>query len=272
MTTDELRKKIRKTKIEALSLCMQGGYGPISSAFSCADIVCELYYEVLRIDPKRSDWDERDRLIISKNHGGIIVMPVLRELGFINDTEYESILKIGSERTSHTDIRFPGMEFSGGALGIGLGVAAGIAYAARMERKNFLTFCIVGDAECCEGSVWESVMFAGTQKLRNLVVIVDKNNLAVTDYTYNMIDMSNLDERWKSFGWDVIHINGHSIDDLRFAFKDVRTRQSERPLCIVADTKKGKGLDFMEDRVGWHGVLPKKEQLKEAIRQLEEEE
>ena len=271
MTTAELKEKIKKTKKEALTLCMEGGYGPISSAFSCADIVCTLYYEIMRLDPANPDWEERDRLILSKNHAGIIVMPVLRDLGFISAEEYGTILKIGSERTSHTDIRFPGMEFSGGALGIGLGVAAGIAYAAKTDRHDFLTFCILGDAECCEGSVWESSMFAGTQKLRNLIAIVDNNGLAVTDYTSNMIDMSRMRDKWEANGWDVLQINGHCADELLSVLGSVRNRPSEKPLCIIADTRKGKGIRFMEGQLGWHGTLPKKDQMEEALAQLEEE-
>lgn len=268
MDNAELKSKIKASKMSLMDFCLAGGYGHPSSAYSLAEILSVLYYNVLRYDVSNPDWDGRDRLILSNNHASIMLFPILKDVGFISDDEYHTIMQPGSERTNHTNRKFPGMEFTGGALGIGLGVAAGIAKAAQMDEKDFLTFCIIGDAECSEGSIWESVMFAGHNRLNNLVVVFDNNNMGVSDYTSNMLSMEPIEERWAAFGFETRRIDGHDIDQLTRVFSDVRERRSEMPLCIVADTIKGKGLPLMENKLMWHGTLPKGDDIALAYEQL----
>ncbi len=271
MDEETLRQKVREAKIRTLKLCINGGYGHPSSAFSCAEIVAELYYEVMRFHPDDPDWEGRDRFLMSKNHASVMLYPILNDLGFIPDDEYDGIMSQGSERTYHTNIKFAGMDFTGGALGIGIGMAAGYAMAAKLRRADWLTFCVVGDAECCEGSVWEAAMFAAHNRLRNLVVIVDDNNMGVTDYTENMTDLEPMDARWGAFGFETRRVNGHSIPELREALRDVRTRTDPRPLCVVADTVKGKGASVMENKLFWHGRVPTEADAEAIYRELEEE-
>ena len=271
MELGELREKVLMAKKHTLELCMKARHGHISSAFSCAEIVAVLYYEVMRYSVNDPYWSDRDHFIMSKNHASIILMPILNDIGFISDSDYKTVMSEGSERTHHTNINFPGMDFTGGALGIGLGMACGLAKAAKLKNNPCLTFCIVGDAECCEGSIWESVMFAGHNRLNNLVVIVDNNNMGVTDYTENMIQMEPMEERWRSFGFETRRVNGHDLESLLRVFADVRERKDDRPLCIIADTLKGKGLSIMENKLLWHGTVPGTEYEKQAFHELEEE-
>lgn len=266
-----LLEKTKQTKIRTLEMCLRGGYGHPTSAFSCAEIVTVLYYDVMNYDITNPDWKKRDRFIMSKNHGSVILMPILNDIGYMTDEEFYSVMRIGSKRTSHTNIKFPGMDFTGGSLGIGLGVATGVAKAAKMNKESYLTFCILGDAEMYEGSIWEAVLFASHNKLNNLIVIVDRNRLGCSDFTENMIQIEPLEDKWRSFGWEAERVNGHSIPELQKIFGGIRCRQSDKPLCIIADTVKGKGVDFMEDEPLYHGTLPRGEEIEEAFRQLREE-
>lgn len=268
MDDDILKSKIKKAKLEVLDLCVKAGYGHPSSAYSLSEILAVLYYEFLRFDLMNTHWEMRDRLIISNNHASVMLFPILHDLGFISDDEYSSIMNLGSERTSHTNIRFPGMEFTGGSLGIGLGVAAGIAMASKLDNLNFLTVCIVGDAECCEGSIWEAAMFAGHNHLNNLIVIYDNNNMGVTDYTEQMIGINPIADKWQSFNFETKRINGHDLLQIRSTLSAIRFRSSTQPLCIIADTIKGHGCSIMENKLFWHGVVPKDKNLELAYKSL----
>lgn len=267
----ELRGKIREAKRRTLELCAKAGHGHPSSAFSCAEIVGILYYEIMRYRPDEPDWPDRDHFIMSKNHASVMMMPIMNDVGLISDADYETIMREGSTRTHHTNLHHPHMDFTGGALGIGLGVAAGIAKADQLNRREGLTFCVVGDAEECEGSIWESVLFAAQNRLKNLIVIVDQNHMGVSDYTENMLPFEPLEEKWRAFGWETRRVNGHDLGQLAKALGDVRTRENERPLCVIADTVKGKGMKFVEGQLLWHGVVPRGDALALAYRQLEEE-
>lgn len=271
MNEIDLRAKVQEAKRRVLELVVRAGHGHPTSAFSCAEIVATLYYNVMHYRVDEPDWADRDRFIMSKNHASIMLYPILNDLGFILNEEYKTIMMEGSSRTYHTNIDFPGMEFTGGALGIGLGFAAGIAHAALLERREFLTFCLVGDAECCEGSIWETVMYAAHNHLHNLVAIVDQNNMGITDYTSNMIQMEPIEDKWRAFGWEARRVNGHDLKELEHVFADVRTRSSDKPLVIVADTLKGKGVELMENKLLWHGNIPKGEQVELVFQQLAEE-
>lgn len=265
------RQKIKWAKKEVMDLCLRSGYGHPSSAYSISELLFCLYYHIMRFDVNNPYSDNRDRLIISNNHASIMAMPYLMDLGFISPEDYQTIMVSGSVRTNHTNRFFPGMDFTGGALGIGLGISVGIAKAAQLNHDDYLTFCIVGDAESCEGSIWESVMFAGHNHLHNLIVIFDNNDMGVSDHTSNMITMEPIEDRWRAFGFETRRIDGHSINQIDQVFSDVRGRLSNKPLCIVADTIKGHGLPLMENKLMWHGTLPKGSDIALAYRQLREE-
>lgn len=260
-----MKNKTQEIKKHCLDVCLKGGYGHPTSAFSCAEIVVSLYYDLMKLDGGE---EKRDRFIMSKNHASPVLFPILNDLGFMTDEEYENIMQDGGRITNHTNVERYGEDFSGGALGIGLGFAAGLAHGAKMNNDRYLVFCLIGDAECYEGSVWEAIMYAGNYELNNLVVFLDRNGMGVTDFTENMLKMEPFTDKFKSFGWDVKRINGHDIHQILNAAEGIRERYSSRPLCIICDTVKGHGVDYMENAQMMHGVLPQGEQIDRAYDQL----
>lgn len=270
MYMEELNARVQLIKEKCLEMCIGAGTGHITSAFSCAEIVAVLYYKIMNIRPENPTWENRDRFVMSKNHASVITYPILADKGFISFSDIDTFLKDGSRFGAHSKLTIQGVDFAGGALGIGLGVACGMAYAAQKSKKEYLTFAIVGDGELYEGSIWESVMFAGANKLNNLIVFVDQNHMCVTDFTDHMLSQEPLADKWKAFNWDVRKIDGHSISEILQALADVRNRKSDKPLCIIAETIKGNGIKFMENNVFMHGVAPQGEKAELARKQLKE--
>ena len=260
-------KKVLEIKRKALDMCINAGGGHVTSAFSCAEVVCTLYYDIMRIDAKNPHWEDRDRFVMSKNHGSVITYPILQDLGFISKDEV--FLKNGSHLGIHTKLGLDGVDFCGGSLGIGLGFAAGVAYSAKLDKKDFLTFCIVGDGESYEGSIWEAIIFAGAKKLDNLVMILDRNQLCITDFTEKMLPLDSMKAKMEAFEWEVREIDGHNLDAIKESLKDVRTRKG-KPLCIIANTIKGHGVDFMENIPLWHGRAPYGEEAEKSKQELKE--
>jgi len=260
-------EKVNQIKKECLEMCVHAGVGHVTSALSCAEIVSVLYYEIMRTNPKEPTWEGRDRFLMSKNHGSVITYPILRDMGFFQDNDMPHFMQNGSCLGVHTKKDVPGADFYGGSLGLGLGMACGMAYGAKLSRQNWLTFCLVGDGECYEGSIWEAAMFAGAKKLNNLVVIVDRNQMCITDFTEKMLPLESLNEKWAAFGWEVRNIDGHNMEEIRSALKDIRKRIG-KPLCVIANTIKGHGIDFMENQPLWHGRAPSGEQAIRAVQQM----
>ncbi len=269
MTVQEITKKVAAAKQKVLNMCVAAGKGHVTTAYSCAEIVAVLYYDILRIDPQRPGWANRDRFIMSKNHGSVMTYPILADLGFFDVAELETFMIDGTRLGGHSKLCLPGVDFAGGSLGIGLGVAVGMAYAAKMDRKEWLTFCLIGDAECYEGAIWEAAMLAGHHKLSNLVTILDRNRLGVTGFTEEQLRLAPLADKWSAFGWEVREVNGHSIEDLLVVFSDIRDTQRDKPLMIIANTTKGHGIDFMSDAPLYHGEPPKGDNIERAYAQLE---
>lgn len=261
------QEKITQIKIKAMEMCEQAGVGHVTSALSCAELVGILYYEVLRISPDNSKWEDRDRFIMSKNHGSVITYPILQDLGFIGKNEV--FMRNGSRLGIHTKPGLDGVDFCGGSLGIGLGFACGVAYSAKLNNKAYLTFCIVGDGECYEGSIWESFMFGGAKKLCNLIVIIDRNQLCITDFTEKLLPLDSLEEKLEAFGWEVRGIDGHNLEEIRESLSDVR-QDRIKPLCIIAKTVKGHGVSFMENAPLWHGKAPTGAEALKAKAEIQE--
>jgi transketolase len=239
----ELKKKARDAKVMYAQMCVEKEKGHLSSGLSCAEIVTVLYYSVLRIDPERPDWSERDRFIMSKNHGMGIVYPILCDLGYFEKSVLDGYHEDGEILGTHSRLNLPGVDYAGGSLGIGLGTACGLSLAARAEEKDWLTFCVLGDCECHEGSVWEAVMLNGE---------------GCTDYMENLIELRPFRHKFEAFSWEVIEIDdGHCIEKLLSGFKDIRTRESNKPLCIIANTVKGNGIPSVFKNKPWmHGQSP----------------
>ncbi len=266
----ELQAKAAHIRSAILEMIASAGKGHIGGAFSCTDILVALYYGgILRFKPNDPGWEGRDRFLLSKGHSGAALYAVLADLGFFPASDLETYGENGTIFGGHPDTNVPGVETVTGSLGHGPGIGAGLALGGKMNKTDSLTVVLLGDGECHEGSVWEAAMFAGHHRLGNLVAIVDYNGQCVTDYINECMTLEPLDEKWRSFGWDVRCVDGHSFDELLGALKDARTRESEKPLAIVARTVKGKGVSFMEGVLAWHHSVPKGEQLDTARKELE---
>ncbi len=265
----ELEKKANYIRRETLDMCVRAGTGHVTSSFSCADILVALYYgEILRYDTSNPRREDRDRFILSKGQASPILYVILADLGFFPQSEISRFCEADGRFGVHLQNDVPGAEITAGSLGHGLGIAVGMAFAARMDRKSYMSLALLGDGECYEGSIWEAAMFAGHHALNNLVAIVDRNWLCVTDFTENCVRLNPLDRKWESFGWNVVTINGHSFEDILLSLDGFRSRQINSPLAIIANTIKGKGVSFMENEPLWHGIAPKGEQVELARAEL----
>ncbi len=254
---------------KVLAMTVRAGAGHIAPSFSCADILATLYYGgILRVRPNAPRWPGRDRFILSKGQAAVALYAVLAGRGFFPPSELMTFTRGGSRLGGHTEDTIPGVEAFTGSLGHGLSIAAGIALAAKMNHRGYLSVALLGDGECHEGSVWEAAMFAGQRHLNNLIAIVDNNGLSATDFLHRYLDLAPLQEKWQSFGWDVQVVNGHSFADLLAVFSCIRYRSSQKPLAIIALTTKGKGVSFMENKPIWHYRIPVGEELKRARQEL----
>lgn len=264
-----LRKKANYIRNQILDMIASAGKGHIGGAFSCTDILVTLFYGgIIRFDPANKNWSERDRFILSKGHACAALYAILADLGYFPLSELLNYGQKGGMLRGHPDRKIPGIEVDTGSLGHGLGIAAGLALSAKMDKKDYNTFVLLGDGECYEGSVWESAMFSAHHSLNNLVAIVDRNGLCATDFTKDCLCLDSLDEKWKAFGWDVSIVNGHSFEQLISIFKDGRFRKQDKPLIVIANTIKGKGVSFMEGNPNWHHAVPKGEELEIARKEL----
>ena len=258
---------IRRNGLE-MSHLSRGSH--IGSVFSAAEIIAVLYTSVLRVDPARPDWPERDRLILSKGHAGSAVYAALAETGFFPVENLKTHYANGSVLSGHVSHKgVPGVEVSTGSLGHGLSVACGIALAAKLDKKDgFKVFTILGDGECDEGSVWEAVLFAHHFKLDNLVAIVDYNKMQSLTTCEETLSLAPFGEKWKAFGWNVLECDGHNIDELKNALSKDRVVK-DKPSVVIAHTIKGKGISFMENNILWHYRFPHDgEEYDNALKEL----
>lgn len=263
-----VRQKVVEMAVRAKS-------GHITSAFSQTELLVALYLgKILRYDPKRPKWDKRDRFILSKGHGGIGLYPILARAGFIPEKDLDNFAGEGSVLGVHAEWHIPGMEIISGSLGHGLPLATGICQAARIDKKEYMVFCLLGDAELYEGSNWEAMITAGSQRYDNLICIVDRNQqgtLGFTDRIESPRDgpkLENLAKKFKEFGFEVREIDGHSFKEIFNAFKDIRKRKGKRPLAIIAKTVKGKGSSLFENKRLWHYRVPEGDDLKKLLNDL----
>ena len=229
-----------------------------------------LYGEVLNVDPENPKADHRDRFILSKGHAGAIVYASLAEKGFFSVEELETHYQDGSKLSGHVSHKgIPGVEFSTGSLGHGLPVAAGMAKAAQLRGKEHRVFVLLGDGECDEGSNWEAMLFASHHKLKNLVAIIDFNKLQSLTTVEETLCLEPLAEKLRSFGWQVVEVDGHDHQSLRHCFLQNKNGE-EGPTFVIAHTVKGKGVSFMEDSVLWHYRTARGEEFDAALKELEE--
>jgi transketolase len=257
---------IRRLIVEMLAEAASGHPG---GSLSAVEIVTALYFGgILRYDPARPEWPERDRFILSKGHGVPVQYAAMAEAGYFPHEELKTLRKIDSRLQGHPVLgALPGIEASTGSLGQGLSIGLGSALAASMDRKDYRVFVLLGDGECQEGQVWEAAMAAGHYRPHNLIAIVDYNKFQLDGAVADILALEPFAEKWRSMGWQVRELDGHSLpevlDGLDWALAE------EGPVCLIAHTVKGKGVSFMEGENAYHGVAPTEEELAQALAELE---
>ena len=253
-----LEEKVIDISKQLCDMTFHIGHAHVGGSLSMCDFTVALYYHYLNFNPKDLKNPDRDRLILSKGHNGCLIYNIFADLGmYTKEFLYNGYNKIDGKFGQHPNrLYIPGFEASTGSLGHGLSIAIGAAHAGRMEKRNFRVFCILGDGELQEGSNWEAIMFAAHHKYGNLVAIVDKNGIQGNNFTSETINMEPLADRWKAFGWDVIEIeNGNDMEQVVEAFESLPPSDSQvkrAPICMIFNTLKGCGIDFMENEPKWH--------------------
>lgn len=268
MEIEELKtmaKKVRRGIIEEVYKAQSGHPG---GSLSVADILTVLYFDELNVDEKNPKWEDRDRLVLSKGHCSPALYSCLANRGFFDVEKLTTFRNIESKLQGHPDMtKVPGVDMTTGSLGQGLSAANGMAIAGKMNNKNYRVYCILGDGEIEEGQIWEAAMASSKYKLDNLCVIVDNNNLQIDGTIDKVMSPYPIDEKFKSFGFQIINIDGNDIEEIKKAF-EVAKNVKEKPVCIIAKTTKGKGVSFMENKAEWHGKAPNEEQYKQAMEEL----
>jgi transketolase len=262
-----LQEKAATVRKHIVRMIAGAGSGHIAPALSCADLLVALYFDVLRLDPKNPQWEDRDRFILSKGHACAAHYAVLAEKGFF--PREETFCRFDSILGGHPDRRkVPGVEASTGSLGHGLSMGVGMAIAGKVDRKAYRVVVLLGDGETEEGAVWEAAMAAAHYRLDNLLAIIDRNRLQVDGWTAAVMNPEPLADKWRSFGWRVQEINGHDMAEILDSLQ-VATAARESPAVIIAHTTKGKGVSFMEDSVDWHYGTVSAEASARALRELD---
>ncbi len=267
----ELQKKAVEVRKGIVTGVYNAKSGHPGGSLSAADLFTYLYFEEMNVDPKNPEDENRDRFVLSKGHTAPGYYAALALKGFFPIEDLKTLRHVGSYLQGHPDKKHtPGVDMSSGSLGQGLSVAVGMALAAKMQGKDYRTYCLCGDGEIQEGQIWEAAMFAGHRKLDNLCVIVDNNNLQIDGTVEDVCSPYPIDEKFKAFNFHVININGNDFGEIDRAFAEAKSHKGE-PTAIIAHTIKGKGVSFMEDKAGWHGKAPNEEEYKIAMEELEKE-
>ncbi len=263
-----LEKRARALRRAVVTMVYNAGSGHCGGSLSAADLMAALYFHQLRIDPRRPDWPERDRLILSKGHAAPVLYAALAQRGFFPETELATLRQLDSRLQGHPDRnKTPGCDMTAGALGHGVSVGVGLALAARLDGADYRTYVVLGDGEIQAGVVWEGAMEAAKWGLDNLTAILDLNGVQLDGTVDAVMPVEPVVDKWRAFGWHVLEIDGHNLRQILEALDEVPKRHG-RPTVIVAHTIKGKGVSFMENRNTWHGRAPTKEQYEQAMAEL----
>ena len=266
----QLNQKAVEIRRSIIKMLEKAGSGHSAGPLGLADIFTALYFDILKHDPKKPDWRERDMLVLSNGHTVPVRYATMAHAGYFDIAELQTLRKFGSRLQGHPErTKLPGMETTSGPLGSGLSQAAGMAYSLKFidHEDQRWTYVVMGDGELNEGNIWEAAMFAGKYKLHNLIGIIDRNNIQIDGNTEDVMPLENLRAKWESFGWHVQEIDGHNIESVIDACSMARAIV-EKPSVIIAHTIPGKGVDFMEYDYHWHGAPPNSEQAKKALSEL----
>ncbi len=264
---DYLKEKARRFRRETLEIITGAGSGHPGGSLSAVEILTVLYYYKMHHDPARPGWPLRDRFIMSKGHACSAAYVVLADCGYFPKEELTTFRKLNSRLQGHIYNGVPGVELSTGSLGHGLSVANGIALGARIRKMNFRTYCLLGDGEIQEGSIWEAAMTAGHHKLDNVCAILDCNKVQQNGPVNTIKNEEPILDKWRDFGWHVAEIDGHNLQEIAEALDEFETVKG-KPTFIKANTVKGKGVSFMEGQSKWHGKAPNREELQKALKEL----
>lgn len=262
---ENVAKKIRISIIEMLKEAKSGHPG---GSLSAAEILTALYFKEMNVDPKNPKWADRDRFVLSKGHAAPVLYAALAEKGYFPKEELYRLRKIDSMLQGHPDMKgTPGVDMTTGSLGQGLAVANGMALAGKLDGRDYRVYVLIGDGECQEGIIWEAAMLAAHYKLDNITVFLDHNGLQIDGANEEVMDIEPIDEKFKSFGWHVMKIDGHSFEEIFKALDEAKNIKG-KPSIIIAKTVKGKGVSFMENVAEWHGKAPNEEETLKALEEL----
>jgi len=261
-----LEQKAKDIRVDIIEMLCASGSGHPGGSLSMADVFSYLYFSgVLNIDPEDPAKKDRDRVVLSKGHACPVLYAALAEKGYFDKSELITLRKYGSMLQGHPDMnKTPGVDMTTGSLGQGLSCAVGMALGAKLDSSDIKVFAVIGDGECNEGQIWEAAMAAKHYKLDNLIAILDLNGLQIDGFTKDVMDTAPMAEKWRSFGWKTLEIDGHDLESIDEAIKNGISVKGS-PVCIVASTTKGKGVTFMENACGWHGNAPSEEEKEKAV-------
>lgn len=271
MEISELKDHARNIRINILKEVANAKSGHPGGSLGAADLITELFFEVMDLNADNASSKDRDRFVLSKGHTSPMLYAALAEKGIIPEEELMTFRRLNSRLQGHPNMNYvPGVDMSTGSLGQGLAAADGMAIANKLAGNDHRIYVLCGDGECEEGEIWEAAMAAAHYKSDNLCAIIDVNGLQIDGRTEDVIGPEPLDVKFEAFGWHVVNIDGHDFNQMRVAFKEARETK-DRPTAIIAHTIKGKGVSFMENEAGWHGKAPNAEQLAAALKELEAE-
>ncbi len=265
-----LKEQARRMRIDILKMLHGSGSGHTGGSLSATDIMTALYFYKMKYDPRKPDWKDRDYFILSKGHAAPVLYTTLAHAGFFETSELCTLRKLGSRLQGHPDSKYlPGVEISTGSLGQGLSVACGIALSQKLDKAANRVYAVLGDGELQEGQIWEAAMTAAHYKLDNLCILVDNNGLQIDGPVAKVMGVEPIADKWRAFGWDVQDIDGHDMAQITAALDKAETVKG-KPTAIVCRTVKGKGSKCFEGKVEFHGTTPSKEELEQALKELDE--
>jgi transketolase len=269
LSAEEMQGMAKKIRRDIITMIGTAGSGHPGGSLSAVEILTALYFKVLRHDPSNPHWADRDRFILSKGHAAPVLYSTLCQSGYLPEAELCTLRKIDSRLQGHPECNLtPGVEMSAGALGQGLSFGVGVALAGKLDSRDYYTYVLMGDGELDEGQVWEAAMSAAHFKLDKLIAIVDNNGIQIDGWNKDVMNLDPLNEKWKSFNWNVIEVNGNDVAEVVKAL-ELAKKVSGKPSVIIAHTVKGEGVSFMENNPDFHGKAPNAEELKKALKELE---
>jgi transketolase len=268
MSIDELKQMAAVIRCDIIDMICTAEAGHPGGSLSATDVVTALYFRLMRLDPQRPDWPDRDRFILSKGHACPVWYAALAERGYFEKKHLGTLRRMGSILQGHPDMnKCPGIDMTAGSLGHGLSAGIGMALAGRLQGKDYHVWVVIGDGEIQEGSVWEAAMSAAKWRLDNLTAILDRNHLQNDDYVDDLMPIEPVADKWRAFGWNVVEVDGHKMEEIVPALEAAKAAK-EGPRLILANTIKGKGVSYMENVCEWHGKAPCKEEADKALEEI----